>query len=521
MESKLQNFEIHKKLGSGAYSSVYKVQRKSDGKVYALKKVKLMDIGDREKQNALNEVRFIASIHHDNVVSYKECFIEDNNLCIIMEYAEGGDLLQKIQRQVKKQQMIPEQEIWQLAIQVLQGLRALHHKKILHRDLKCANIFLYENNQVKLGDFNVSKLAKNGLVYTQTGTPYYASPEVWQDKPYDHKADIWSLGCVIYETCALKPPFRAKDMNGLYKQVLKGQYQPIPIIYSQELVQLIKSMMQVQPSNRPDCDNLLQHSFLQKKAKQYGIPLISDEIENDLLKTIKWPITRKGLQVNKSELVNLNCQLPGSNYLNQHNSNHIKRNQQSNRIRSQDTNDSIVLIQPNEALHQLMKQMTHLDQREIEKIPKNLNQNLNKSISKQTIQENVLPINRRIRVSNSTHEKQERYDPIQQPKCVSKDRIDSQIQINSNYYGKDVIQSLNKQHQSQKLPIINGNQRQDEVCVLRKNSSNERNSSSYLRRSKYEYQKKDSSMQLSVERPAVLMKIIQEHQYLPKLAKKQ
>ena len=75
--------------------------------------------------------------------------------------------------------MIPEQEIWQVAIQVLQGLRALHHKKILHRDLKCANIFLYENDIVKLGDFNVSKLAKNGLVYTQTGTPYYASPEVW------------------------------------------------------------------------------------------------------------------------------------------------------------------------------------------------------------------------------------------------------------------------------------------------------------------------------------------------------
>lgn len=92
---------------------------------------------------------------------------------------------------------------------------------------------MFSDRRVKLGDFNVSKLAKKGLVYTQTGTPYYASPEVWQDKPYDHKADIWSLGCVIYETCALKPyfilftigsPFRAKDMDGLYKAVLKGQF---------------------------------------------------------------------------------------------------------------------------------------------------------------------------------------------------------------------------------------------------------------------------------------------------------
>ncbi|CAD8069512.1 unnamed protein product [Paramecium primaurelia] len=520
MESKLQNFEILNKLGSGAYSSVYKVQRKSDGNIYALKKVKLVDIGDREKQNALNEVRFIASIHHENVVSYKECFIEDNNLCIIMEYAEGGDLLQKIQRFVKKQQMIPEQEIWQVAIQVLQGLRALHHKKILHRDLKCANIFLYENDQVKLGDFNVSKLAKNGLVYTQTGTPYYASPEVWQDKPYDHKADIWSLGCVIYEACALKPPFRAKDMDGLYKSVLRGQYQPIPVIYSQELVQLIKTMMQVHPQNRPDCDKLLQYQYVQKKAKQYGIPLISEDIEDDLLKTIKWPITRKGLQTNKSELINLNFQLPGSNYLNQHNSNHIRRNQQSNRIKSQDTNDSISLNQPNEALHQLMKQITQLEQKDIEKSP-NVKQNLNKSTSKQTIQDNILPPDRRLRVSNSTHEKHEKYESVQ-PKCISKDRIEHQIQINSNYYAKDVIQSLNKQHYSQKLPIISGTQRQDEEqYVLRKNSSNERNPSNHIKRSKNDSLKKDLSMQPSAERPTVLMKIIEEHQQLPKIKKKQ
>lgn len=64
---------------------------------------------------------------------------------------------------------------------------------------------MYAEKKVKLGDFNVSKLAKKGLVYTQTGTPYYASPEVWEDKPYDLKADIWSLGCVIYEVCTLKP----------------------------------------------------------------------------------------------------------------------------------------------------------------------------------------------------------------------------------------------------------------------------------------------------------------------------
>ena len=96
---------------------------------------------------------------------------------------------------------------------MLRGLQALHDRSIVHRDIKCANLFLTKDGVLKLGDLNVSKVAKRGLLQTQTGTPYYASPEVWQDKPYDHKSDLWSLGCVLYEMCALKPPFQANDMN--------------------------------------------------------------------------------------------------------------------------------------------------------------------------------------------------------------------------------------------------------------------------------------------------------------------
>ena len=84
----------------------------------------------------------------------------------------------------------------------------MHSIKIMHRDLKSANIFLYADNTSKLGDMNVSKVTNNkGLNYTQTGTPYYASPEVWKDEPYDVKSDVWSLGCVMFEMVTLKPPF--------------------------------------------------------------------------------------------------------------------------------------------------------------------------------------------------------------------------------------------------------------------------------------------------------------------------
>ena len=116
---------------------------------------------------------------------------------------------------------------------------------------------------------NVSKIAKNGLLYTQTGTPYYASPQVWKDKPYDSKSDIWSLGCVIYEMTTLKPPFRAEDMDGLYKKIIKGAYTKIGDNYSKPLAAAIKSMLQVNPSNRPDAGQLL--NTIRGKAEELGI----------------------------------------------------------------------------------------------------------------------------------------------------------------------------------------------------------------------------------------------------------
>jgi NIMA (never in mitosis gene a)-related kinase len=99
---------------------------------------------------------------------------------------------------------------------MLEGLAALHEVKIVHRDIKCANVFLSSGGGVKLGDLNVSKIAKQGIMQTQTGTPYYCPPEVWQDKPYNAKCDMWSLGCVIYELTCLKPPFLASNMNELF-----------------------------------------------------------------------------------------------------------------------------------------------------------------------------------------------------------------------------------------------------------------------------------------------------------------
>lgn len=172
---------------------------------------------------------------------------------IIMEYADDGDLFHKICHHKKKGVYIEEDLIWRVLIGMLKGLQALHERNIYHRDLKSANVFLHKNNGVKIGDMNVSKIAKKGLLYTQTGTPYYASPEVWMDKPYDSKSDIWSCGCVIYELATLKPPFRAPDMDGLYHKVIKGKYSKLPSHYSVDLYNIVRMMLQTKPNYRPSC----------------------------------------------------------------------------------------------------------------------------------------------------------------------------------------------------------------------------------------------------------------------------
>lgn len=145
--------------------------------------------------------------------------------------------------------------------------------------VQSANVFLNRDETIKLGDMNVSKLSdKRGLNYTQTGTPYYASPEVWRDEPYDKKSDIWSLGCVLYETVTLQPPFRASDMQGLYKKVTKGHYPRIPKIFSHDLVAVLRALLQVNASSRPTCDQILSMAPVVRRIERIFAP---DELLDD------------------------------------------------------------------------------------------------------------------------------------------------------------------------------------------------------------------------------------------------
>ena len=310
----MNGFEIISKLGEGSYSTVYKVKRKMDNKIYALKKVHIKKLSDKEKENSINEVRILASVKSPYVICYKEAFMDETGrfLCIVMEFGDKGDLYQKICQFKKKNYCFDELDIWRIFIQMVKGLKSLHDLKILHRDLKSANVFLFSDGTAKIGDLNVSKVAKKGMGYTQTGTPYYASPEVWNDEPYDNKSDIWSLACVTYEMLTLHPPFRAESMDGLYEKVIKGKYNKIDNKYSEDISQMIKLMLKVNPKERPSCAEILQNPIVVKRLEffknNYNIKNendLSDDKENGLLlKTIRLP----------KNLYFLTNKLPKANY---------------------------------------------------------------------------------------------------------------------------------------------------------------------------------------------------------------
>ena len=265
----IDDYEIIKQIGNGTFSKVSLIKRKKDGNIFALKRIELLKMSEKEKENSLNEIRLLASINHRNIISYKDSFYEEKTktLNIILEYADDGDLQSKITSHKIAKHYFNEKTIWSIFIQMVNGLKQLHEKNIIHRDLKSANIFLMKNGICKLGDLNVSKIAKCGLLKTQTGTPYFASPEIWTDHPYDIKSDIWSLGCILYQMTTLKMPFNGNNYKEVYNNVMSCKYNSIPKIYSNELAEIIQKLLQINPKQRPTCDQILNDNIVIQKLK--------------------------------------------------------------------------------------------------------------------------------------------------------------------------------------------------------------------------------------------------------------
>ena len=265
----VRDFELLKFLGKGTFGAVYQARRQEDKKVYAIKKVDTRRMPHKERAESVNEIRVLASISGPHVITFYEAFVDADILYIVTEFATHGDMLGYL-KNAKRKGQLPEATVWSLFIQMCLGVQSLHDKNILHRDLKAANVFMFSNSYLKLGDFGVSKVLKTdqALASTQVGTPYYVAPEVWRNKPYNNKCDMWSLGCLLYELCTYRPPFEAGSMEALARTILRGKYEQIPAMYSKGLRDCVARLLVVEPARRASVQEILSMECVNARIDQ-------------------------------------------------------------------------------------------------------------------------------------------------------------------------------------------------------------------------------------------------------------
>lgn len=289
-------------IGKGSFGCAYLATRRSDpnGKQYVIKEIRM---DPRDQQSAMREAKLLAALDHPNIIACKESFLlpglsqNMRVLCIVTEFADGGDLRKRLTQHTATRSLMPESAVLDIFVQTCLALKHLHDRKIIHRDIKPENIFLMRSNVVKLGDLGVATVLSNTLACaeTLTGTPYYTSPEIVLEKKYNHKTDVWSLGCVLYEMITLTHAFNGRSQRQLFDNIVRANYVPIASACaswvggsqqrcSVELEALASEMLRKNPRDRPSVNQLLRKPIVMTRIQKFlSDRAVADELNHTVL----------------------------------------------------------------------------------------------------------------------------------------------------------------------------------------------------------------------------------------------
>lgn len=294
-----------KKLGQGASGSVYLAQYKLDGSHWVLKQVELGRSGSApssernsaiaraERDNVLREVRLMSTIKSEHLIKYCTSFLHQaaggpQSVFIVMEYAENGTLSDYIKNLRSTASKADQMFVWKCMLQLCSGLAAIHAHRVIHRDVKSANILITGNQNFKIADLGIAVSTSlcnvQGRLRTgRCGTVSYMAPEVSNDMPYDARADMWSLGCVLYEVCCHRVPFpsgtavdtgvRVESGISMQSVMQAAEELQLPHTYSDSLNNHVLWCLAVEPAGRPWARELLSTKDVVVKAVELHISL--------------------------------------------------------------------------------------------------------------------------------------------------------------------------------------------------------------------------------------------------------
>ena len=274
-------------LGAGQFG-VASAVRNRKGEVFCLKEIRVHTTDDEEKAEALREVQTMRECRHPNVVLYHDSWFERNRMYILMEYAPNGSLDKIIDAYAKQQKRFPENKVVHFVQELAGALEHCHELRIMHRDIKPANVLIDQLGTLKLGDFGLSKplSAQNNLCTTFVGTPLYMSPEQCKEGSYSFPADMWSLGCVVFEIMALHSPWAGHDEPKTYPalvmKILKTSPDLTPIrMYSPRLVGTVRWMLRRDVSERATAHDIVDLLEMRAppdlSATVYDVPEVRPE----------------------------------------------------------------------------------------------------------------------------------------------------------------------------------------------------------------------------------------------------
>lgn len=277
-------FQIIRDLHSSPTGSVHLAKIKaptSSVSEVVLKKRKVPELG--KAKDMLNEFEVMKKLSHPNIIRCYGYFWDypSQSLYIVLEYANRGDLHSELQNRKRLGKHFGNDEVWGILAQVLLGLRHIHARGIVHRDVKTMNLLLNDQGVIKLGDFGVSRQMSEHTMQLQSfyGTPLYLSPELIEGRPYTQSTDLWSLGVVLYELLSLELPFKGNNLQDIVSQVLSGRYAPLPAFRGAELAEAVQSLLTRDMRQRPSAEMLLQRLEKLGKIRRQKVEELPKKVE--------------------------------------------------------------------------------------------------------------------------------------------------------------------------------------------------------------------------------------------------